>query len=332
MTAPTAAPADTKRDAAKHVLRGVAMGGADIVPGVSGGTVALILGVYGRLVTAVSRVDGTLLGHVKARRWRSAADYLDLRLLVPLGVGILTGVAILGSLMNTLLERHHQVTLGAFFGLIAASSLFVARLVPKWTGTAVAMVPLGALFGFLLVSLPGLDDPPDGLWYLFVCGSIGICAMILPGISGAFLLLILGVYHDIAGLIKSAVKLELATADLTKVAVFGAGLVFGILTFSKFLRWLLAVAESATLAFLCGLMLGSLRKLWPFQVELTAGQDLKFKERKFENLWIEDVPVDDRFWLTLGVAAVGAAVVIGLDIYAGRTEAEQLDEAEADAA
>lgn len=306
------------------------MGGADIVPGVSGGTVALIVGIYGRLVTAVSRVDAELIGHLRERRWSAAADHLDLRLLIPLFIGIMIGVAALGSLMNTLLSDYHQLTLGAFFGLIAASSLFVARLVPEWTAAAAAMVPIGAISGFVLVSLPGLQDPPDGNWYLFVCGAIGICAMILPGISGAFLLLILGVYHEITGMIKAAVKLELNVGDLWKVAAFGLGVVCGILTFSKFLRWLLAVAESATLAFLCGLMLGSLRRLWPFQRELTAGQNLELKHREYENLSIGEVAIDGTFWATIGVAVAGAALVLGLDFIAGRREQEQLDEAEAE--
>ena len=326
MTPADAPPQDwSARTLAGNVGRGVAMGGADIVPGVSGGTVALILGIYPRLVSAVSRVDGTLFGHLKAGRIRDAAGHLDAALLVPLVLGILTGVAALGSVMHTLLEDHRQLTLAVFFGLIAASGVFVAKLVEKWTAAAAALVCVGLVVGYVLAGLALLSTPPSGLWYVFLCGAIGICAMILPGVSGAFLLLMLGKYHEITGLIKSALKFDLSGGDVLTLAVFGCGVVVGILSFSKLLKWLLAKAPDATLAFLCGLMLGSLRKLWPFQRELTAGEDLEYKDRVFENVPVTEVTVDGAVWLTVLLAAAGAAVVLGLDWLAGHREEEQVE-------
>lgn len=335
----------TLKEAGGFVWRGVLMGGADIVPGVSGGTVALVVGVYERLVEAVSRVDGHLVGLVKKRDVRAAANYLDLRLLIPLGLGIAIGIVALGSVMHTLLEEHLTLTLATFFGLIAASTVFVARLVPRWSFDAFAAFFVGAVFAYWLVGLPGLQDPPDGLWYLFVCGSIGICAMILPGVSGAFLLLILGVYSDITGLIKRVVgeildsvkgvlsgdfgallAIDIGADAMAQIAVFGAGVVVGILLFSKLLKKLLKAAPSVTLALLCGLMLGSLRKLWPFQNELTAGQDLKFKEREFEAIPISELPIDGSFWMAVGLAVSGAALVFALDYFAGAREEHQIDD------
>ena len=313
-------------EAGGFVVRGILMGGADIVPGVSGGTVALVVGVYERLVEAVSRVDGHLVGLLKNRDFNAAVKYLDLRMLIPLGLGIGIGIIALGTVMHTLLEEYLTFTLATFFGLIAASTVFVARLVPRWSFDAYAAMFVGAVFAYWLVGLPGLQNPPEGLWYLFVCGAIGICAMILPGVSGAFLLLILGVYSDITGVIKSALKGDITSEAIMQIAVFGAGVVVGILSFSKLLKKLLKSAPSVTLSLLCGLMLGSLRKLWPFQVELTAGQDLKFKERVFEAIPISDLTLDSNFWMALGLAVAGGAFVFLLDYLAGSRETKQIDE------
>lgn len=322
---PTAEIPWTPQESVGFVGRGILMGAADIVPGVSGGTVALVVGIYERLVEAVSRVDAHLIGLLKNRDINGAAKYLDLRLLIPLMLGIGIGAVALGTVMHTLLEDHLTLTLATFFGLITASTVFVARLVPRWTFDATAALFVGAVFAYWLVGLPGLKNPPDGLWYLFLCGMIGICAMILPGISGAFLLLILGVYSEITGLIKAAVKGDINLDALIKMAVFGAGVVIGILSFSKLLKRLLKAAPSVTLAMLCGLMLGSLRKLWPFQNELTAGQDLEFKHRVYEAIPIREVPIDGTFWSAIGLCVSGAAVVFLLDYVAGKKENDQID-------
>lgn len=315
----------TPKEAGGFVLRGFLMGGADIVPGVSGGTVALVVGIYERLVEAVSRVDRHLIGLIRRGEVNAAAKYLDLRLLIPLGVGIGIGAVALGSVMHTLLEDHLTLTLATFFGLITASTVFVARLVPRWSFDASAAAFVGAVFAYWLVGLPGLKSPPDALWYLFLCGMIGICAMILPGVSGAFLLLVLGVYSEITGLIKGVAKGEISVEAITQIAVFGAGVVIGILSFSKLLKRLLKSAPSVTLATLCGLMLGSLRKLWPFQTELTAGQDLKFKERVYEAIPPSDLSIDSTFWAAVGLAIAGAAFVFLLDYLAGDKEPKQIE-------
>lgn len=312
------------RESLAHFGRGILMGAADIVPGVSGGTVALVVGIYSRLVEAVSRVDSHLLGLLKNGDVRSIAKYLDLRLLIPLGMGIGIGIVALGSVMHTLLEDYTTFTLAAFFGLIAASSIFVARLVPRRSVDTVSALFVGIVVAYWVVGLPGLKNPPDSLWYLFLCGAIGICAMILPGVSGAFLLLILGVYSDITGVIKGAVKGDLSVDAITQIAVFGAGVVVGILCFSKVLKKLLTVAPSVTLALLCGLMLGSLRKLWPFQRELTAGQDLKFKERVFEVIPLSELPLDANFFIAIGLAIAGACAVFLLGFLAGSRNVDPL--------
>lgn len=325
-------PTSVRQDAL-NVVRGLLMGGADIIPGVSGGTVALIVGIYERLVTAVSSFDLRLLGLLQKRAWREAAAHVDLRFLIALGCGILAGIASLATLVNFLLNDYRAETLSLFFGLILASSFLVGRMVERWTPSTVALLAAGTAFAYWLVGqLPAV--PPEGLWYLFLCGAVAICAMILPGISGAFIMVIMGVYADVTGAI-SAVTLGKADATTFLVlATFAVGCGLGLLTFSKFLRWLLARHEAATMATLCGFMVGSLRKIWPFKHDVShrylealglteeqiiaiqanperISEFVKAKKRIFEN------SLPDAFGshtaLCVAIAIAGIAAVVLLD-------------------
>ena len=294
--------------------RGFLMGAADIIPGVSGGTVALILGIYTRLIAAIGRVGPELLSDVKAGRLAVAARRLDLSLTLPLFVGILFGAATLGSVVDVLLEDHRQSTLALFFGLIAASAVFVARLVPRWTPAAWAALAVAAVAAFLLVAVPALQNPPQGAWYLLPCGMIGICAMILPGVSGAFLLLVLGVYERITGTIKRCVKFDATADDFVSLTIFAVGCLIGLLSAARIISRLLKAYPSVTLAALCGLMIGSLRKLWPFQREAA---DSDAEHRLYENLPLDAVAIDGDFWLAVGLAVAGAVAVFAMERIAG---------------
>ena len=289
-----------------QIARGILMGGADVIPGVSGGTVALILGIYTRLVTAISRWDSTLIGHLKQRNWRVAWRYGDLRWLGALLTGVGIGVLLLGSVMHDLLIEQRQFTLAAFFGLIAASSVLVARMVHPFRTASVALVIAGAVFAFWLVQLPGLRQPPSGLPYVFLCGVISICAMILPGISGSFILLILGKYEDITGIVKNTIHFDVGIEDLITAVVFAAGCLVGLLSFSRFLKWLLARHQAGTMSVLCGFMIGSLNRIWPFQRVIIEGEE-------YENLTMGEIDFDGRFWATLTIAVVAAGAVFLLD-------------------
>lgn len=297
-----------------NVSRGFLMGAADIVPGVSGGTMALILGIYERLVTAISHVDRTFVSHLTKKEWRAAAEHIDLRFLITLGCGILIGIMGFATLMNQLLEFHLQPTLAAFFGLILASSLIVARMIDRWSVPCFLFLFAGAGFAYWLVAQPFMSGV-EGYPYLFLCGMIAICAMILPGISGAFILLILGKYHYVTGIIKDLVHLKVTLEYLLVIVVFASGCVVGLLGFSKFLRWLLARFHAQTMAVLCGFMLGSLRRIWPFK-EVVGGstEEMKIKNAEMINIWPESL--DGPFWFAVGLAIVAFLVVILLD-YAG---------------
>lgn len=267
----------------RTALCGLLMGAADIVPGVSGGTVALVLGIYNRLVSAISRFDRQALKLLTAKRWSDAAEHVDLRFVLALGFGIATGIGGLSFLMKKLLDDHLQPTYAVFFGLILGSGVLVARGVARWNPASIVPLIAGIASAWSVVGLEALQSPPETLWYLFFCGTIGICAMILPGLSGAFILLILGRYSHVTGLIRSILKGDWSVQAFLEVSVFCTGCLFGLLAFSRVLRWLLAHHSTVTMATLCGLMLGSLRKLWPFKNELTP-PGTKFKLREFENI------------------------------------------------
>ena len=266
-----------------HIARGLLMGAADVVPGVSGGTVALVAGIYDRLVGALSRFDTQLLSHVRRREWRQAAQHMDLRFLIALGAGIASGILLCGGLVNTLLTQPstRSATLAAFFGMIAASSVVVIRMIaPRTRGQclgAAALVIIGTVVAYLVTSLPQ-SHVELRLWYVFLSAMIAICAMILPGISGAYVLLILGVYEPITGILKRLPKGEVDLNDLAAVAVFIAGCAIGLLSFSKLLKWLLARHEQPTMAVLAGFMIGAIHRVWPFQLDRTPDvSDLKHK-------------------------------------------------------
>jgi len=286
------------------------MGAADIVPGVSGGTVALILGIYHRLITAISRFDRQLLRYFMSGQWRAAVSYADLYFLLTLGAGIAVGIGGVSFLMHYLLEHQAQHTNGVFFGLILGSGIIVGRGIQRWSVSHQAAFILGAAGTFLLVGIETFQQPPDSLWYLFLCGTLGICAMILPGISGAFILLILGNYHKVTGLLRSILTGAWDGESLLALIVFCTGCLTGLLAFSRFLRWLLAHYETVTLSALCGLMLGSLRKIWPFKRDLTPGEsDLKHKE--YANLMPDRL--DSTTVITISLLMIAVVVVLLLE-------------------
>ena len=297
------------------------MGGADIIPGISGGTMALVLGIYERLVTAISHFDLTLLAHLRRKNWAAAAEHLDLRFLVALGSGILLGVASLAGLMHFLLEHHGLQTWSFLFGLILASAILVGIMVERWTPACLLAAAAGAVFAFWLVGqLPA--RPPDGYAYLFLCGAIAICAMILPGISGAFILVLMGMYFPIIGVLKELAKGHVDGEKLAMVAVFCLGCTVGLLSFSKALRWLLNRYEALTMAVMCGVLVGSLRKIWPFKHELTteevvalglpAEQAEKLGKYRLGDNYLPET-LNGEVLLTILLAVVGLVLVLVLD-------------------
>ena len=290
------------------VLRGFLMGGADIIPGVSGGTVALILGIYERLVLAISHIDTTFLGHLAKGQFREAFAHIDLKFLASLGTGIAIGIIGLATLLHYLLTYHLQSTLAVFFGLILASCFLVARQIDRWTFVHWFGILEGAGFAYWLVGQPFMKGY-EGYPYLFLCGTIAICAMILPGISGAFILLIMGKYYFVTGVLRDLVHGHFSSEHLLVFVTFVAGCATGLLVFSKILRWLLEKYHSLTMAALCGFMLGSLRKIWPFK-PIPDGADLDLKHAQLENIWPD--PSSATFWICVAWTVGSIVFVLAL--------------------
>ena len=254
-----------KKTDGTQFIQGLLMGSANIIPGASGGTIALILGIYQRLITAVSHFDREWVEAIKQRDWKTATEHVDLRFLATLALGVVAGTVSLGSLMHTLLEKHEANTLAVFFGLIAASTLLVVRRISRWSLSGLILAVTGGAIAFMIGNAsPEASETQVSLFYLFCCGAIAISAMILPGISGALILLLLGAYKQVTGYLKQISQGAITGDNVLGVLVFVAGCVVGILIFTKLLRILLDRYYELTLCTLCGFMVGSLRSLWPW--------------------------------------------------------------------
>lgn len=238
-------------------LSGVLMGAADVVPGVSGGTIAFILGVYDRLINALSSVNKDSLCMLFKGDFKALWRHFDGAFLLSLGAGIVTSIFLLAGLITHLLLEYPSYLWSFFFGLILASAYFLISQIEDLTYRHFAVLIVGGAIGSSL-SLLVPTQLNTSLVMVFFSGMIAICAMILPGISGSFLLLMMGMY----GFILSAVK----SVDLAVIAIFAAGALIGLLSFSKILRYLLNHVRSMTLSVLTGVMLGALVKVWPWKV------------------------------------------------------------------
>lgn len=244
-------------------IKGACMGAADVIPGVSGGTIAFIMGIYDEFVGSIARIDATAVRMLFSGRIRDFWKHINGTFLVSLVLGIGVSVVALAGLMQTLLTNYPIQTWAFFFGLIVASSIFILRGISGWKAGDFGFLALGLVLGVVVCTLSPTQTP-DALWFIFLSGAIAICAMILPGISGSFILLILGKYQFIMGCISDLVAGVDFGRNLLILGVFMVGAVVGILGFSKFLHWLLARWHRTTLIVLAGFIIGSLVKVWPW--------------------------------------------------------------------
>ncbi|KLU03587.1 membrane protein [Rhodopirellula islandica] len=300
-----------------NVFRGFCMGAADTVPGVSGGTVALILGHYDRLIAAISHVDTTSLGLLRTGQWGGLARRMDLRFLIALGIGIVVGIGALAGLMHWLLQHRVNETMAVFFGLVLASVWVVRRNVTQWTLPRCVLLVVGVLVALGISRIPATTGDASHV-FLFFSASIAICAMILPGISGAFILLLLGVYEPVIGMIKGVVKGQIDMDILGRLAVFAAGCLFGLLAFSRLLNYLLEHFRDATMAVLIGLMIGSVGRLWPLQRVTPETAELELKHQEF--VWVLPHHYEGSLVVLLALAITAAIVVIAADHFTRRMQ------------
>ena len=239
------------------------MGAADVIPGVSGGTIAFITGIYDQLIGSINSINAEALKLFFTGKFKEFWKHINGTFLLSLFCGILFSVVALAGLMQYLLESHPIQTWAFFFGLIVASSLFILRGIEGWNLKAVIFLILGIGLGVTVCTLSPTTTP-DALWFIFLSGAIAICAMILPGISGSFILLILGKYKFIMEAITGLTTGQAVGENLVILGVFAVGAVCGIIAFSRVLNWLLSRYHKQTLLVLAGFIIGSLVKVWPW--------------------------------------------------------------------
>jgi putative membrane protein len=290
----------TLADYLRLSLNGFVMGAADVVPGVSGGTMAFILGIYDELIDSI-RSAVPFLRQLLRLRFREAFAGFPWRFLLALGLGIVVAILSLANFMHWALETHPTLIYALFFGLIVASVFVVRNRVKRWGLPVLLVTAASAIFAFLLVGLRPAQTP-ETLWFVFLSGMIAICAMILPGMSGAFILVLLGKYQFILN--------ALTSFDLPVIITFIVGAATGIIAFSNVLRWLLNNYHDLTVAALVGFMLGSLREVWPWKTVHMVG------DVPTEVVMVLPGAIDAETLTAIGLMLLGFLAVITLEYVA----------------
>lgn len=289
-------------------LRGFAMGMADIVPGVSGGTVAFITGIYDELVESISLVNKDFLNLLLHFKIKHALEHINFKFLLPLMCGVFSAIILMSRVMHFFLNEYSTQTWALFLGLIGASIIFVGKQIKSLTlPKNLSAVIAGSIIGYLLVSLLPVETSNDYL-NIFLSGAIAICAMILPGISGSFILLILGKYAFVTGALKD----PFADNHLLVITVFSVGCLIGILSFSKILNWLLKNYQNTMMCFLTGFMIGSLKKIWPWKKVLES-KIIRGKTYVLQEANILPTQFDAGFWIAIFLVVIGFISVIMLE-------------------
>lgn len=312
------------------------MGMAEVVPGVSGGTIALITGIYEKLIYTIKSVDKDFIIHLFSGQWKKIQTDLDLGFLFSLMLGMLMGIVIGVFGISYLFENYPEPLWGFFFGLILASCIYVGKKVKKWEFSHIGILLIGLIIAYGITVISPAEGNTSS-WYVFTAGMIAICALILPGISGSFILLLMGMYTVIIPTLKNF----LSSPNLSEfwiIVVFGSGCLVGLLGFSRIMNYLFNRFPDKTLVLLVGFMLGSLNKIWPWRnvseilskesysnVFVTDLKDLEsyidggYKVLKESNVlpgayWMSSPKV----YLTIGAFILGFLVLFFFDLMANR--------------
>ena len=295
-------------------LKGIAMGAADVVPGVSGGTIAFISGIYEELLESIASVNFNTIKLLKTEGIKSVWKQINGNFLVALMSGIAISIVSLAKLISWLLENEPILLWSFFFGLVLASILFIGKQITKWKALTVIIFLGGAVLAYYITTLAPLISENTSPLYLFIAGSLAICAMILPGISGAFILVLLGAYKPVLDAIHNK--------DFKIIALFGAGAIVGLLSFSRVLKWLFHHYKNLTLALLAGFVLGSLNKIWPWKETLTwrensHGIKVPLNEQSISPFSFDGEP---QLLFAIALAIVGFLAIIVLEKIAVKNE------------
>ncbi|MEA5443688.1 DUF368 domain-containing protein [Cyanobium gracile] len=295
------------------VACGLAMGSADVVPGVSGGSMAFILGIYGELLEAIAGFDLGLLALLRRGAWQAAAARIHLGFLVPLVAGLAVAVLVMVRPITWLYAEHPVFLFAFFFGLILGAILLIARHA-HWGVQGLVAMALGVALALLLVTQAPVTMPHDP-FTLFWSGAVAIMAMILPGISGSFLLLVLGQYQYVMEGVKGL--------DLSILLPFAAGCAVGLISFVRLLRWLLHRFHGQVVALLVGFMAGSLWKIWPFRTVLESTRNAKGKLVVLRDA-LAAPPDAGSLVVALLLAAAGILLVVGIEQLQHRVGVEEM--------
>ncbi|MDQ2075409.1 DUF368 domain-containing protein [Marinimicrobium sp. ABcell2] len=291
------------------------MGAADLVPGVSGGTIAFISGIYEELVHSLRQLTPAALKILFQQGWRPFWQHINGTFLLTLGTGVLVSIFSLARLVSYALEHHRVLVWGFFFGLIVASIIYIGRQLPLRSVPVWVALALGTLAA-LAVSVGKPVQLPGDWWMMAIAGSIAICAMILPGVSGSFLLLLMGVYPVFLRAV--------AELNWTLLGSFMLGAVSGLLLFSHFLSWLLHHYRALTLATLTGFLVGSLNIVWPWKQTITVFLDRHgnpvplVQENLFPGQYAQATGADPQTVWVIVLAVVGVTLVLGLEFLGSR--------------
>lgn len=292
-------------------VRGFCMGAADVVPGVSGGTMAFILGIYEELIEAIHAVNMAFIRRLMTFRFREAFAHFPYKFLMALGAGIGAAIFSLAEVLSWALQNRPVWVWAFFFGLVLASVVAVRRRVLRWTPTAWLIVLFAAVAAYVFVGLVPVETT-NAPWFLFVSGTVAICAMILPGISGAFVLVLLGKYEYILQAVVAR--------DFVTLLIVAAGCGVGLVSFARVLRWLFHHYHDATVAALIGLMIGSLRKVWPWKETVETFVDRHGAVRPLVQVNTLPPGFGAEAFFAIGLAVAGCVIVLALERAARKDE------------
>ena len=289
------------------LLKGMAMGAADVVPGVSGGTIAFISGIYEELLETINAINFGVFKTLKNNGIKAAWKSINGNFIVTLFLGIGISIASLAKLISYVLEAHPILIWSFFFGLVLASILYVGKQVKSWNAGSIVSLIIGTGLAFWITILPPLSSSNE-LWFIFVSGMIAICAMILPGISGSFILLLMGSYQTVLVAVKDK--------EFYTIVVFMLGAIMGLLSFSKVLKWMFAKYHDLTIAVLTGFLIGSLNKLWPWKInkELLYTHSDGKKDFLQENVFPAEIVGEPQVMYAVAFCILGAGLIFGMEI------------------
>jgi len=284
-------------------VKGLMMGAANVIPGVSGGTIAFMTGIYKELVDSLKSIDGTAVKLFFTGKFKEFWKAINGNFLLAVFAGVVISIFSLAKLFQYLLDTHPIQVWSFFFGLILVSTVFILKDMGRFTFSSVVSFIVGAALGvFICIATPATT--PDSMLFIFLCGAIAFCTMILPGISGSFILLLLGKY---AFMLEAVSELKVVI-----LLVFALGAAVGLICFSHFLSWLLKKYYKPTLSMLCGLMCGSLLKVWPWKETLAAGTD--------RPLWPGQYAGDPQLASAIIWMLVGAALIAAINLAAAKAQ------------